>query len=1148
VKLMNQHKAFFLTFSLLTSCLVLPNSTNAAVKINELMASNKNTLLNTLNESGDWLELYNDGNGTANIGGMYLTDDTTAPTQWKIPAGTQIGAKGYLIIWADGNPGNTELHASFSLSASGEQLALYGADGKTLLDSVVFDKQAQDISYGRNPGNAAQWQYMDSPTPGAPNKSGYTGLVADTQFTVDRGFYDQPFQLEFTTATPESFIFYTTDGTDPLHSAAVTVYSGPITIDKTTCIRTYAMKPAWRSTNVDTQTYLFLDDVIAFSQAEALAAGYPETWYGSYPGDYEMDPQVTQAGVYRDQMKNALLSLPTLSLVTNKDHLFSKTKHAETGGINIYTGHSSTGGQGWERPVSAEFFDANGSQAFQVNCGLRLQGGESRNPPKMPKHSFSLRFREEYGAGKLNIPLFENWPVDSFDSLQLRGFFNNTWAHWAPDQRERATYIRDQWMRDALTAMGHQDAGQGFFVHMYINGMYWGLYNLEERPEEDHYAAYHGGDPAVIDAINGGSATNGTTQAWNNLKQVVRQKNWEQIQTLMDVDNFIDFMMAHLYSGNQDLKTNGNWRAAGGGVEQRPWRFYSWDSEHIMESINHTSNRPAQDPTGLWDSLRQMVQFRERFADRVHKHLFNNGPLTPGPAAQLFSTRANEIEEAVIAESARWGDYRRDMHPYSSGPYYLYTRDAYWTPERDKLINTYFPQRTDKAIQIFQNLNLYPTTEAPTFHVDGQVQHGGTITSNQMLSMATSEPSILYTLDGTDPKSGVETPPDVDIESVVLVKESAIKKILVPTKDMGNTWQGGSEPFNDFTWSAGMPTLSGTTGGVGYEFGSGYEPFIAYDLLDTMYATNGSCYIRIPFLVTSQDAEEVTGLELHVRCDDGFVAYLNGTEIGAINKPNPLQWNSTCDNRTDDTALAMIPATQYVGQLKVGLNYLAVQAINQSATSSDFLFSVELVGTKGDTNQGGTTSPDAQHYSGPITLPYSTRVKARSYDGQWSALNEAVYSVGPITESLRITELMYHPAEPNTEYVELANIGADTVNLNLVHFSNGIDFTFGITELTPGERIIIVEDVAAFEAVYGNNLPVAGQFQGALDNKGERLVLQDAAGTDILNFKYNDNWDKATDGQGRSLEVIQPAVSAPAAWSDPTAWQASSLPGGTPGS
>jgi len=156
--------------------------------------------------------------------------------------------------------------------------------------------------------------------------------------------------------------------------------------------------------------------------------------------------------------------------------------------------------------------------------------------------------------------------------------------------------------------------------------------------------------------------------------------------------------------------------------------------------------------------------------------------------------------------------------------------------------------------------------------------------------------------------------------------------------------------------------------------------------------------------------------------------------------------------------------------------------------------------------------------------------------------------VGPVAENLRITELMYHPEDPNAEYIELLNSGSETINLNLVHFSNGINFTFGTTDLMPGEYTLIVRNRAIFEAIYGDTLPVVGEYQGSLDNAGERLVLQDASRVDILNFKYKDGWYKSTDGQGFSLEVTDPATAIPATFSDKATWQASQSKGGTPGS
>ncbi len=202
----------------------------------------------------------------------------------------------------------------------------------------------------------------------------------------------------------------------------------------------------------------------------------------------------------------------------------------------------------------------------------------------------------------------------------------------------------------------------------------------------------------------------------------------------------------------------------------------------------------------------------------------------------------------------------------------------------------------------------------------------------------------------------------------------------------------------------------------------------------------------------------------------------------------------------------------------------------------------------------GVISPNASRYAGPILLSQSTQVKVRTLSGNaWSALNEAIFSVGPVAESLRISEIMYHPAEtghpddPNAEYIELTNIGTETINLNLVRFTNGVDFTFPSVELAPGQHVLVVKDEAAFERVYGPGLPVAGRYSGSLANGGERIELQDAAGQIIHNFRYRDGWYDMTDGEGFSLTVKDPAMTVPSNLDDKDLWQPSTSPGGSPG-
>ncbi|MCP4454115.1 MAG: hypothetical protein GY809_21860, partial [Planctomycetes bacterium] len=197
---------------------------------------------------------------------------------------------------------------------------------------------------------------------------------------------------------------------------------------------------------------------------------------------------------------------------------------------------------------------------------------------------------------------------------------------------------------------------------------------------------------------------------------------------------------------------------------------------------------------------------------------------------------------------------------------------------------------------------------------------------------------------------------------------------------------------------------------------------------------------------------------------------------------------------------------------------------------------------------GVINASHAIEYTGPTYLMASTSLKARVLSGgTWSALNEAVFAVGPVAENLRITEIMYNAQDPNTEFIELQNIGQDPINLNGVRFDDGIRFTFPAMDLAPQAYVLVVGDVDAFEALYGQALPVAGQYEGTLNNKGEHIGLVDAVGQVIHEFDFDDKWHKSTDGDGYSLVLAYPAQSDPTQWGDETLWRPSLALHGSPG-
>jgi hypothetical protein len=345
----------------------------------------------------------------------------------------------------------------------------------------------------------------------------------------------------------------------------------------------------------------------------------------------------------------------------------------------------------------------------------------------------------------------------------------------------------------------------------------------------------------------------------------------------------------------------------------------------------------------------------------------------------------------------------------------------------------------------------------------------------------------------------------------------------------------------------------GYPGGVGYEHSTGYEDYLSIDLDRLMYGINSSCYIRVEFAF-SGDRDALDLMTLNMQYDDGFVAYLNGTEVARRNFVGEPAWNSSAAGSRSDLDAVVFESIDISGslpRLRVGKNVLAIQGLNTSTTSSDLLISPELTVTQGPPVEipSGVLS-----YTEPIGLTESVHVKARARSSSaWSALNEAVFAVGPVAESLRISEIMYHPADtgdpddPNTEYIELTNIGAEPINLNLVRFTDGIDLVLPQVELAPLAYALVVKDVAAFATKYGPDLPVIGSYAGSLNNAGERLELQDAAGAIIQSFRYRDNWYDMTDGGGFSLTAGDLSSVAPEAMAQKSAWRPSAFPGGSPG-
>ena len=779
------------------------------LRINEFMALNQTVLEDEDGSSSDWIEIYNASTDPVDLQDWCLTDDQSDLQKWSFPQMTlQAGA--YLIVFASSKNrriADQELHTNFRLSGDGEYLALTDPEGHIATEfDPAYPQQYADVSYGFMNN---EYTFFTSPTPGAVNVYSEHQLLSPPEFSVKHGFFDAPFTVQLTTDHTNTTIYYTTDGSDP-NELNGTPYSSPVQISTTTVLRAIAHKSDGSSSISVTQTYLFLDDVI---NQPNDPPGYPSEWgpytaiHGNAIADYEMDPDITQDPAYKDLMEASLLSIPTISIVTDKDNLFSHSEDPDKGGIYIYTGppldHYHDGfGIGWERPISFEFFNADGSKEFQVNCGIKLQGGHSRRPEKSPKHSFRLLFRSEYGPARLDYALFGDEAASSFNTITLRAGFCNKWHHHTSDQRDRAQMIRDVWAKDTQLAMGHP-SGHGSYAHLYLNGLYWGVYNTTERLDKEYAASYMGGDDSEYDVIKDYTAVvDGEITAWNEMMSIARSglssnAAYQRIQgnnpdgtrnfnyePYVDVVNLIDYMILNFYGGNTDWDSH-NWAAIRNRVNpEKGFKFFSWDAEHVLKSISQNVfwMNERNCPTELFQALSDNSDFRLQFADRVHLHCFNGGVLTPESASNRYAERAAEIYEAMVAESARWGDYRRDVHQYQpQGPFDLYTRDDHWVEAGLYLINDYFPNRTDAFVDQARSAGLYPNVDAPVFYLNGEQTTDPVIESGDVLTMTSTNGTIYYTTNGADPRQSGS----ITYSGPITLNRSTYVKAR--TKN-GNTW------------------------------------------------------------------------------------------------------------------------------------------------------------------------------------------------------------------------------------------------------------------------------------------------------------------------------------------------------------------------
>ncbi len=627
--------------------------------------------------------------------------------------------------------------------------------------------------------------FFDVPTPGYGNGESFAGFATEPTFSVPHGFYDTPQSIALASATPGATILYTTDGSTPTVNANLVptngvVYTGPITVSGTRTIRAIAYRQDFKTSYVQSASYLFLNDIVAQSPQGQTPPGWPVSGVNGQEMNYGIDPDIiSQYGV--QAVKDSLLSIPTITLTTDLANLFNSST-----GIYVNAGNR---GRNWERLTSVELINPDGSEGFSTTAGLRIRGGYSRGDFN-PKHAFRLYFRGDYGDGKLNYPLYGDDGVDEFDVLDLRTAQNYSWSSEGNVQN---TFLREVFARDTQADLGQPHTRSNYY-HLYLDGQYWGIFMTQERISEDFGESYFGGEASDYDVVKSDLAVSGGTEiadgndaAWRQLFELAQTmadspgryaNNYWTMQglhpdgsrdpslpVLLDVGNLVDYMMIIIYTGGYDSGISqflnneraNNWFGIRNRVTgEQGFQFFLHDNEHSLGAGSGVHGTLGIDRTGpfisnndrvfeqfnphfLHQDLLSHPEYKQKFIDRTQELFFNGGALTVDASIARMLERKEQVDPAIIAEAARWGDSKLSTPRNKST----------WESEVNWLINTYFPTRGPLVLNQLRADGLFTSFAAPTFS-----QFGGEAPFGFELSMTSGAGTIYYTTDGqTDPRS-----------------------------------------------------------------------------------------------------------------------------------------------------------------------------------------------------------------------------------------------------------------------------------------------------------------------------------------------------------------------------------------------------------
>ena len=520
--------------------IILFNLQSQTILINEILAANSKINYDGFGEKDDWVEFYNPSEDTIQMSGMFITNDSLNPTKHQIGKKsenwTKINPKSYTLYWLDNDPEQGQRHISFTIKKKGGYLALYDRD-TNIIDYIMFGKQTENVSFGKITPESSELGFFKKPSPNQENKNGLRINMKPSQvkFSLAAGFYKSPQKISLS-VDKNSDIYYSVDGSVPTTKSKL--YTQPIQIDSNTVLR-----------------------------ARIISEGY-------------MPDIITNASYFINEKSE----LSVVSLIVAPKDLWRKRK-------GIYTNFEK---RGMEVPAYVEYFDTTSDGSFKLSISksakTRIAGKTSR---RQPKKSFAFFATNDDRKGeRFNYPVFKDKNIDSFGGLWVR-------ADATSGRNVSDLWVGERFKNELLYEVNKQMNGEVDMqayepVSVFLNGQYWGLYNLMERKGKDFIYNNHGQKDVDVLTSGEAKAVAGNINEYDQMIFYIAQNDittdsvYQKIASKINIESYIDYWINETYCGAKDIYVNIRyWKSKAPGSK---WRWISYDQDSWYTSQEKSLN------------------------------------------------------------------------------------------------------------------------------------------------------------------------------------------------------------------------------------------------------------------------------------------------------------------------------------------------------------------------------------------------------------------------------------------------------------------------------------------------------------------------------------------------------------------------------